>query len=328
MAISDAERLAILNDIRSEGQVSGFSEKVAGRRPKTPVYRLLNPSPNSTDEERAEFKPGIKIGEEVVNELKCVVLFVADGRRLKRKIDGKHQTTCMSFDGESPAPRIKEPECQKLTTEGLVNIISKFRGYDKAKIESKVKELTEDSPSLKFCSIKTARDFIPLCPKARFNEDAGVMGPCKAVVSLYAYDIKRKQVFRMELSGKSIRNDKKFQSPLASYRKFIGQQRVNYFSFVVTLAPVKDGGYYYLDFKDYMPIAKPENREEMKQLAVEQREGFERMVSWAPGQNAEVQAPVAPEVKESIDDGMNEVVAQEIAEEEQAEPEISDDDLF
>lgn len=295
MGLSDSERVAL-----KEIQKEGFEEAFSGRaKPKLPFYKLLNLSPNSSPEQMTAFEPGIRLDNgELAQEIKAVILVTFDGRRLTKKVDGKFQTTCCSFDGEVPAPKIVEPECKKLGVEGLVAILSKFKGYDKTKIDEKVAELTEGSDKLTFCSIKTAQDYIPICPKARWNTEAEVAGPCKQVVHLFAYDIERSQVFKMELTGRSIMTGKKFQSPLAKYRKWLGQQRVNCYSFAVVLSPAKDGNFYHLDVKDYKPIEKADNRSRMKALAHEFYERYMRSAAWTPDMAKKVEAvEIQPEIK-------------------------------
>jgi len=294
MGLSEAEKAA-LREIQSEGTESQFTGRTKLERPKTPFYKLLNCSPNATDKERAAFKPGIRISEDcIAQSIRAVILYTSDGRKLVKKVGGKFATTCCSYDGESPAPKIAAPECNKLTSEGLVNILSKFKGYDKAKIEAKVAELTEDN-ALAFCSIKTANGFIPMCPKARWNEDAGTSGPCKPLVHLFGFDIERQTVFKMELTGRSIASDKRFTSPLALYRKWLGQKRVNCYAFTVELSPAKDGAFYHLNVENYTPIIDAEERARMKAMAHETYERFQRNASWTPSKQSEEGAEEAPQ---------------------------------
>lgn len=289
MGLSEAEKAA-LKDIKADGMEDNFSGKARAERPKTPFYKLLNCSPKATDEERAAFTPGIRVGDDVVSKINAVILYTSDGRKLVRKVEGKFTTTCCSYDGESPAPKIESPECAKLTTDGLVGILSKFKGYDKVKVDAKVAELTEDG-ALRFCSIKTANDYIPMCPKARWNEDAGVAGPCKPCVHMFAYDLDRNVVFKMELTGRSISANKKFSSPLAEYRKWLGQNRVNCYAFKVELLPAKDGAFYHLDIQSYIPLVDADERARMKQLAHDTFERYQRSANWTPKTQEQEQAP-------------------------------------
>ena len=296
MTLTDSEKAA-LKMIQAEGVEENFSGKTRKERPRTPFYKLLNCSPKATDEERADFRPGIRIGDDVVDKVNAVILYTSDGRKLVKKVEGKFTTTCCSYDGESPAPKIESPECSKLTTDGLAGILAKFKGYDKAKVDAKVAELTEDG-ALRFCSIKTANDFIPMCPKSRWNEDAGVAGPCKPCVHLFAYDLDRKVVFKMELTGRSISSNKKFTSPLAIYRKWLGQNRVNCYSFKVELQPAKDGAFYHLDILSYTPLLDAEERARIKQLAHDTFEGYQRNANWTPDAKKQEEAP-QPVAKDS-----------------------------
>jgi len=300
-----AEDLAAIKEIAGEdhdpdfsGPQSASSEKK--RFTKSPFYKLLNPTPGGPALEKAGIRMDTYNAEgekqqEVVEKVRAVILYASDIRTFKRGKQG--EIACQSFNGVQPAPRIVAPPCKKLDSDGVAAVIQRFRGMTEARITEQVAELTGGTGVLSFCTIKTKTGgYIPVCPMARYDEERGTAGPCKPGISILAFDVDRKRVFKMELSGRNVRDDKKMRSPFQSFRHMLGEARVPSYAFVVELTAVPDAEpgaaqvFYTLGVKA-KPITKPENRKEMAEKAIEARDLYMRIANWVKKPDAPVTEP-------------------------------------
>ena len=262
-----------------------------GKFVKRLQVRVANLGPQASRKEIIDFQPGMRVRDgntdpatlSMVPEVRAVVLFAVDGR-VARGVKGI--PSCQSFDGIRPAPRIETPKCQKADATTVAAVLSQWKGYDQAKITETVSSLTEGSACLQFCSIKSRTGFIPICPAAR-KDDQGRPATCKAIVTLYAYDLTTQQEFEMELAGSSIR-DYPTLSPYLSFRKFVSEKKHPTFGYEVTLYPEEDGNYYRLGVKDFTPITDKELLLKMKTLAYAAKESHEKRASWVPSERRDI----------------------------------------
>lgn len=301
--VLSSEEQALIKEIQGEGG-DLIPEAVAQARTQSVYYKLRNPSPGGAPLTPGEEGFSMIVGRDpATNEpiiehapkLSAVILYAADVRTFRRGKQG--EVVCQSYNGEQPAPKIENPPCEKLTADGVAAIIGKFRGMEKAKVDSRVAELVDTQGKLSFCTIKTATGgFIPLCPMARYDEERGAAGPCKPGVSLMCYDVVNQRMFSMEIGGRNIDNRPAKFAPYQAFRSFCGNNRVPMHAFVCTFTAVPDGGaspYYTLGLS-WKPIAKPENRKEMEDKALEAREAFMRKATWVPKPKDDGEGMVAP----------------------------------
>lgn len=275
----------LLAQIRSEVTDSDFVPE-STERPKTPFYRVANRDPNKEYNEKNPFLPGIVIAKDQppVESVHAVILFSNNARKWQKKVSGKMELACCSYDGLTPAPRIKEPACRKLDAAGVSAVLGKFRGYDEAKIQTTTNDLTEGTGKLQFCALRTKTGGIPICPKARYDEEEGKSGPCKPYVYAVGYDLERKTLFRMDISNSSLRAQKgdKPASPFLQYRAWLAQNRLPYYAIGVKLSAVKDGQFYTLNVSDFAPVAELEVRHQLKQMADAAKESYGRTAAFVP----------------------------------------------
>lgn len=154
---------------------------------------------------------------EEVDFVNCHILYIAH----KRKLTGfKGAVMCSSCNGQTPnTDKHKEPLCEQLTSEELSNTLSKWKGFDKAKVSEKMKELVNTSGRLRVCGMpKIDGTIIPLCP----STSSKLKSNCKPYIHVFAYDIDRDRVFEMELGGSSIRN---WGEKLSDFSRFLTTMR-------------------------------------------------------------------------------------------------------
>ena len=283
-------------------------------------YKIWNPNPGNPT---AEATPGIVMDvpqltgrdsegksvytytKQIVPHLECVILFASPGRKLATGKGAMHRVVCQSHDSNCPSTRIAEPLCRKVTSEDIANVLVKWKGYDKARIDGVVSELTAGSGKLQFCGLKkNDGDTIPLCQFAKRDPITGQSAACKQQVYVVGYDLNNKREFEMTLTGGSIRHDQKFTSPFYEFFRFLRNQgeivdgqragEPN-FAYSVTLDSVKDGAYYLLGISNYKPL-DAETRIWMRELAIAARDSYNRMAHWVPGQKPAAQPTVTPAV--------------------------------
>lgn len=270
-------------------------------------YKIWNPNPSNPT---APPTPGVvmdvpklvgrdpqgkslfEYNKEIVQSVSCVILFASHGRKLATGKGAQHRIVCQSHDGHGPSVRIAEPLCRRTTSEDVANVLAQWKGYDKAKIEGVVGELTQGCGKLQFCGIKkNTGETIPLCPFARRDAITGQSAACKPHIHVSAYDIDNKREFEMTLTGSSIANNQKFISPFYEFFKFLRNQgpivdgkqagEPN-FAYSVTLSAIKDGAYYLLGISNYTPL-DAETRSAMRERAIAARESYEKFAHWVPG---------------------------------------------
>lgn len=284
----------LLNQIAAEAE-PGFSgqneyEKRRDREPSKmmPVYKVWNKNPKWDEAKQGPqpMTPGMLMitqnGEEKEREhtekVQAVILYTSQGRRLETGMGKNFRVLCQSHDGINPSVRIDEPLCRQAKTSDLVRIMSKWKGMDQAKIDARIKELTDDSGSLQVCGLKVANGAIELCPFARRNELTNKKGDCTPHIYVQAFDIKRKRLFKMELTGKAIYNSN-FISPYHEFFKYLRQagpkgDGLPCYAFVVDLSSATDGSTNYLNITNWRPIENAANRNEMKELAIKAKDGY------------------------------------------------------
>lgn len=291
-----------------EGFVDDVREEAATPRVSLPTYKVWNANPKSAS---ATPTPGIVMttttgrGEEktknveVVQTVKAVILFRSPGRRKNRGSGATFRTECEShgyvLDGKGdkmrPSLKIQEPLCRKATAQDLAQTFSQWKGYDQAKVDAKIQEVTDGTGQLQVCGLKTSSGgFIPLCPKVKWND--GDKPTCSPYLHVAAYDVERKRQFRMELTGRSMQNDNKFISPFFEFFKFLRKAKTDgatCFEYTVELAPLQNGAFYLLDVRNYEKIEDEKVLAEMEHMALESRERWMNQASWLPKEQYEAQ---------------------------------------
>ena len=319
----------IFDAIAAEGYEEGFSGDREYSEPKFAPreqvsYKVwnnspANPSPTATPGIVMKVKkpiPGAKKGEprygpaetEVVAKVRAVILYTSDGRELGRGQGAQYQTVCSSHDGEVPSVRISKPLCRSVTADDLAQTFSQWKGFDKAKVDAKVADVTQGSGKLSVCGLKTKDGFITLCPYGRKDPVTGVKASCKQHIFVHAYDIDRKREFVMKLTGSSIQTGK-FIAPYHEFFKFLrsagpvgedGKAKgLPCYAFRVDLAPLQDKAFYLLNVTNWKPIESAENRAEMKDRALAAREAYDRQAAFLSKEQYEAnkQAARPPESK-------------------------------
>lgn len=266
--------MATFKDYAEEDIDPRFGGKAAvptsGRRP---IYKLNNRSPMGGD-----FTPGITMKEgeksEVVSEVRAVVLMHSRTRFLWSKTG----LLCGSDDGQSPSARIEKPKCQAVTAAQVAEVLSQFKGFDRARIVDLTDKLTENTGKLQMCGVaKSDGGCIPICTMGKRDERGPA--PCKENLYLACYDIDRKRQFTMRLSGGSIRKDKGVTAPVWNFLARLGQQSVPCYAAAVTITPLQhDSGFYVANFAAEEPLDES-LRDEMKALAHKELEAYERRAS-------------------------------------------------
>lgn len=264
----------------SEGNHNPFygPQSSGGDRKPFKIYRLKpwNPSPKNPIA-KMNHTPGIiletrtKEGDKWVSDkelrngpIDAVVLLASPARSLKGSLG---RVKCASHDGHVPSPSVDEPLCRKATSSDIVNIISKYKGYDAAKIQAVEQELTLGTGKLQFCGIKTDDGSIPICPFARKNPDTGKAGDCQRQLVLYIYIPLKGETFVAELSGKHIRADEKYTAPIHGLFKYCAAHGVPCYGVKVRLSAVEDGAYYSMGVEILGNIEDGEELQRMEELA-------------------------------------------------------------
>lgn len=261
-------------------------------------YKVWNPNPQKPTTDKT---PGIvcraiattKKGDgtfeksstqTIAQTVRAVILFTSAGRQLARGKDKNFQIVCSSHDGATPSIRIDEPLCRKTTAKDVAAVISTWKGFDKAKVDAKVTEVTQGSDKLAICGMKAAGGFISLCPFARKDPVTGTQGACKQHIFVRAYDIDAKREFTMELTGGSMAYGK-FIAPFHEFMRYLrtggplvdGKPKgLPSYAFTVELSAVENKQFFILNVKNWKPIAQAENREEMKKMALAAKEAYEK----------------------------------------------------
>ena len=287
------------------------SKVTDGRKfgPPPPIYKVWNPNP-----QRPEITPtpGIvmtttrKVGEEkekqseVVQTVKAVILYRSHARQKSRGSGTSFRIECESHgynldetgDKMRPSLRVQQPLCRKVTAQDVAQVFSQWKGFDQAKVDAKVKEVTDGTGNLQVCGLKTSEGgFIPLCPKAKWDED-GNKPSCKPLLHIDCYDIERNRPFEMRLTGKSISNDKRFVSPFAEFFKFLriqGEKGAPCFEYEVELSASKDGAYYYLNISKIKRIEDEGERVRMEHMALDARDAWHKKAAWVTKEQYEAQ---------------------------------------
>lgn len=293
----------ILNQIAAEAE-PGFAgtndyEKRRERESSNilPVYKVWNPNIkwNAARDGEQPITPGMvmnttyfendepKKEREIVDKVIAVILYTSHGRKLETGQGQSFRTICSSHDGQTPSARIDEPLCRQSTTQDLVRIMSGWRGMDQAKIDARIKEVTNDAGQLMVCGLKASNGTIELCPYAKRNAVTNKQGDCKPHIYVQAYDIKKERQFKMELTGKAIWNGK-FIAPFHEFFQYLRKASpqtggLPCYAFVVELSAATDGSTYYLNVTNWKPISQLENRNKMKELALKAREGYEKQAT-------------------------------------------------
>lgn len=300
----------IYNEIGAEeygNDAQGPFEYRAERGQNGPItmysVKVWNPNPQKLDVPKT---PGLVITtkrkeggkwtneKENVDTIKAVILFSSPGRKLEKGVGKDHQTICSShcvsksegeqFAKQIPSLRIKEPLCRKASAQDVAGIFSQWKNYDEAKVNAAVTEVTEGG-KLQVCGIRMDGGFATLCPFAKKDPITGQKAACKPHIFVRAYDVERKREFTMELTGQSIDYSNRFVAPYHEFFKFIrsagpvenGKNKgLPSYAFVVTLSALQVGQYYILNINKWVPIAKAENRQEMKEKARLAAEAYEK----------------------------------------------------
>lgn len=259
-------------------------------------YKIWNANPEYPDADKTpgvvmttkEYKGKDEKGEavyekkvEVVESVRAIILFSSAGRELGRGRKASFRVVCSSHDGEHPSLRIDQPLCGKATSEDVAKIISQWKGYDEAKINAKVKEVTEGG-KLAVCGLKAKSGHIMLCPYARKDPDTGQFGGCKSHIYVRGYDLDREREFDLKLTGASIDNGQfiapyhQFFMYLAATGKEVSGRKVGlpcYF-FEVKLSALPRKAFFLANVSDYTPVRDKPLREKMKGMAEAAKERY------------------------------------------------------
>lgn len=302
MTIDDKD---VLNEIAGEDYDSAFggdteySTKPKGDATRGSVtyyeYKVWNPNPQNPGLPKT---PGVVMttvsregdkwvkSQEIVEKVRCVILFTSSGRKLSGGKSKNFQAICQSHDGLRPSLRIAEPLCRKVSAEDHAKTLAQWKGYDAAKVEGALKEQTEGG-KLAICGLKSKDGFITLCPYSKDVKDkvTGQRGVCVRHIFIKAYDVDRKREFKMELTGGSIENNTRFISPFHEFFKFLrtqgpvvdGRNRgIACYNFILDLSSFANGNFFIANFKNYKPIEKAENRQDMKTRAERAKADYEK----------------------------------------------------
>lgn len=210
--------------------------------------------------------------QEIAQSVNAVLLYSSMARNLSTGMGKNFRSLCSSDDGITPSLKVSKPLCSSLTAEALAETLSQWKGFDKAKVDAKLEELTQGG-KLKVCGLKTATGSITLCPYGRKNPVTGKKGDCEPLQKLFLYDLDRKRTFTMDLSGSSIRF---FEDKVADYHLFmqhVSRMQASCFNFSFTLAPKDEKGYYSTGFSNYIQLDEAVS-EKMKELAFKARDRY------------------------------------------------------
>ncbi len=283
-----------------EGFVDDTQEGQRRRFPTVtlPTYAVWNPNPKNPG---SPVTPGIKMtvvtGEgddrkyatEVTESLNAVILFRSVGRSIK---GDKGRIVCQSHgtvlddkgDKLRPSLRITQPQCRNATAQDVAQVFAKWKGFDQAKIDAKVEEVTDGTGCLQVCGLK-GKDgrMIPLCPSAQWGEYRGkkIKPDCQPNIFVHGYDLDRNREFKMELTGNSIRNDERFRAPFFEFFKHLRTTDAACFQWRVKLSGLKNGdtAFYVLNVTDFHALGESEVKK-MEQMALDARERYIRQASW------------------------------------------------
>lgn len=300
----------VMAEIRAEstGENAGDLE-YRNERSKVPTkraafYKVWNADPKVVynDETGPKRTPGIvmvtnegtkdnpKKVTEVVDKVRAVILFKSEARKLARGSGPNWRIACQSHDGCHPSLRIEQPLCRKTKAQDLAQIFSQWKGFDEAKVNAKVQEVTDGTGELQICGLKTKNGVLTLCPFAKKDPDTGQAGACKSYIYLHCWDIDRQREFKMELGGKNTYASEKFTSPIHEFFKFLRSSEhkdsegnpkgLDCFSFVVEFSPKKTEANYYLDVTNIRPIEQSSNRQDMRERAQRVKQLYEQDSLW------------------------------------------------
>jgi len=255
-----------------------------------PTYRVANKPPSG---DISNFAPGIRMrvprgrgpDGKIINDIttvqkvRAVILYASPTRALKGR-NGEVQ--CQSHDGHSPSARVASPGCHKLNADGVVQIISKWKGMDQARIDSTVLELTEGDSKLHFCALPTkSGDFIPICPMATRDPIRNQPGPCKPGVALYGFDLDNKREFRMDLGGREASTSPNYHGEYLDLLNHLRDKRIPCYAQQVELSHKLDGKFYALHI-EILDVLSEQESEEMFALAKARREAHQHAQHWTP----------------------------------------------
>ena len=300
----------ILDEVSAEGYDEaqtpfGSTGKTMKSFTKYPKVKVWNPDPSKPGAERT---PGLVVstptmtgrtaeGKEIytwdkiiVPTVKAVLLYATPARRLATGQGAQHRTVCQSHDGHVPSLRIDKPLCQRATSEDVAAILSQWKGFDKAKLEERIQEVTLGSNKLSFCGLKKSNgDTIPLCPLARKDSITGQQGACRPHIYIKAYDLGNNREFEMELTGSSIRNDARYISPFHEFFKYIRSAGkpvdgrptgLPYYIFEVDLTAQPNNQYFVLGVSGAKILESSDLRADMKARALTAEEDYQRSASF------------------------------------------------
>ncbi len=248
-------------------------------------YKVWNANPQKPDAPRT---PGIVMvsetgrGEdrvkevEVVDSVRAVILFKSTGRELARGSGKAFRTVCSSFGGDAPSAGIDKPLCKKANAQDLAQIFSQWKGFDQAKVDAKIAEVTDETGHLKICGLKTKDGHINLCPFARKDPDTGQAGACKSHVYLLCYDLDRKREFTMQLGSKNTWSGEKYTSPILSFYKEVHKGDRDSYEYEVELLPELNGSNFILGVKKLNEITEQHELDNLHARAVNAAESYRK----------------------------------------------------
>lgn len=297
----------------------GFIDDAEGTRRRTPTptlptYKVWNSNPKAPG---ATPTPGVVMrtmtreGErsvyqnEVVESVRVVFLYRSIGRKVEGQDGGiKCQSHGYVLDPEGkkarPSLKITEPFCRDATAADLAKVFSEWKGFDAAKVDAKIQEVTEGTGCLQVCGLK-AKDgsLIALCPSARWTKVGrkNVKPDCKPHVFVVGYDLERNREFKMELTGGSIQADQRYTSPFANFFASLRgkpEGKNVCFAYEVTLGFKANGAFYVLDVHSAKELPEAD-RSQMEVRALDARDRYLRSAMWLSKEQYEAQKAQAAE---------------------------------
>jgi hypothetical protein len=284
------------------------SERRRAPMPELPTYKVWNPNPKNPGQ---PVTPGVVMvsvtgrgaekvkSEERTDKVRAIILFRSAGRMLAGGEGKNFNVQCQSHGyitddtGKKmrPSLKIQQPLCRDATAQDVAQIFSQWKGFDQAKIDAKVAEVTEGTGCLQVCGLKAADgSLIALCPSARWTKVGrrNIAPACQPREFIHAYDLDRKREFKMELGGQSIKNDQKYVSPLFQFYAWIraqGKEAVS-FQYEVEISPLQNGAFYVVN------VANPQKIDEALLAEIEPRahdakDRYLRQASWLPKEEYE-----------------------------------------
>ena len=301
---SDNIKAMLLGEGQDEFKVKG--RNVGNSFVKRAKAKINNRNPKG---DNANFLPGIAIKDgqavTIIPSLTITPLYITVQRLVMGKEQGKFVNKCSSADGVVPDARHEKPFCQGLTADAVYSQLKerqeRFGKLDDARLRKDTSVLTHNTPLLQQCALATpSGGLINMCPRSKWKEVDGewIKPSCKESVLLIAYDHTTGKELELELTGKSIQNDKKHKSSFAEMRAWLGHNGYPYYLTSVELDVAEDQGFYHARFSNFALLTDDELAVAMKEAAFAAKEGVRKRREWKP--SATPTAPLGEKPKKGL----------------------------